>query len=180
MTECRKELNIDSLRQRVRNVKRLNGQETSQVNEDYFIATHLMHDIVKNIGQQFDNSMQEEGLVGAAWMVLMMTYSSEEQKIIATDICENLAQNKSTISRIIESLIEKKFLIRQPDEVDRRKIYLHVTEQGKQYVQKKLIPHGQYQLSLWDGVDIEILLPQLIRFWNNTRKIKIGKNNNEI
>jgi DNA-binding MarR family transcriptional regulator len=157
MSEANKELSIEYLQQRIQSVKDMNPH--MNICENSIITTRLMIQAVKNIEKQIELDMNKDGLVGASWMVLVIAYSSNEQKIIASDICETLGQNKSTTSRIIESLIEKKFVERMADGEDRRKVYLHITNEGKQYVQSKLALHHEYNEKIWKNININEFLP---------------------
>lgn len=167
MTDCQKELNPEILLQRIAHVKKMNFDNMTAPKEN-ILCGRLIVQIAKNMEKQVEIDMEKDGLVGASWMVLIITYSSEEQKVIASDINETLAQNKSTTSRIIESLIEKQFIVRKPDETDRRKIYLHITDEGKKYVEKKLALHNTYHSKIWEGIDVNILLPQMIKMLENS------------
>jgi DNA-binding MarR family transcriptional regulator len=169
MSEFQKELNPEVLLQRIAHVKKMNG-DTMSMPEENILCGRLIVQIAKNMERQVEIDMEKDGLVGSSWMVLIITYSSQEQKVIASDICEALAQNKSTTSRIIESLIEKKFIVRKPDEIDRRKVYLHITQEGKKYVETKLALHNTYHSKIWEGIDVNTLLPQMIKMLENSYK----------
>lgn len=171
MSDCKIELSIDYLQQRISNVRKMNPHLT--VAQDYIVASRLMMQAANNIQQQVELDMAKDGLVGAAWMVLMITYSSEEQKVIASDICAALDQNKSTTSRVIDSLIDKQLVNRSADNVDRRKVYLHITPQGKKYVEEKLAIHEKYTQKIWAGIDIHAFLPQVNTLLQNTYQHKL-------
>lgn len=56
--------------------------------------------------------MQEFGLSCTSWGVLMITYDTEKNKILPSELSEILRQPKSTMTRIIEELINKKYIER--------------------------------------------------------------------
>lgn len=168
MTCYKKELSVEYFQQRIQNVKDLNPDMI--ISENHVIAGRLMVQAANNMERQIELNMANDGLVGAAWMVLIIIYSNQEQKVIASDICDSLDQNKSTTSRIIESLIEKQFVIREADSIDRRKTYLHITAEGKIYVEKKLTIYHAYMDKVWEGVDVDALLPQMSKLLANTYK----------
>lgn len=56
--------------------------------------------------------MQEFGLSCTSWGVLMITYDTEKNKILSSELSEILRQPKSTMTRIIEELINKKYIER--------------------------------------------------------------------
>lgn len=57
-------------------------------------------------------------------------------KDTAADIVEFRMLSKSNVSNAVESLIQKKLILRKPDEMDRRKIHLSLTAEAKPIVQE--------------------------------------------
>jgi DNA-binding MarR family transcriptional regulator len=72
----------------------------------------------------------------------------------ASDVAPQLGMESTSLSRIIQSLEEKKLIIRQPDKSDRRKIKLVLTAKGKS--QKELAKN-------------------IVRNFNHMVELKIGK-----
>lgn len=129
---------------------------------DEFSAMRLLISISKNLEMMREKQMQEYGLHGLSWLVLVMTYSSEEQKIIPTQICTALNQAKATMTRIIDELIEKEYLTREHDLVDRRKVFVSITEKGQEFVSSQLMNNHIKQIkNLWKGCDVKLLIEQL-------------------
>lgn len=159
---------LDFFKQKAKKLK----QCYSKFSEDKLISTRMMFEVTKTIEFNFEEKMALDGLVAACWPVLIMAYSAEGQKIIAADICSALTQNKSTTSRVIDSLIDKGFLKREADNQDRRKIYIYISEEGKQYVEKLLPMYSNFQTELFEGVDLQILQEQLFKMWINVKRIK--------
>lgn len=158
---------LDAFRERIRKIKC-----TSECMESYIVATHLMFEITKSIEAMKERNMQKEGLPGPAWLILIMAYSAEDEKLIASDICSVLSQNKSTISRIIDLLIEKNFLKRVYDTEDRRKIYLYITEEGKQFVDKKMPENATQFSAIWEDIDTDKLIPVMLKALSNLKDIQ--------
>lgn len=169
---CTKELTLDFLKERVQKIN-LGAPNSKTFNENHIIGCRLLYEISQNIQQQVDIDMSRFGLVGEAWIVLLIVYSSTEEKIIANDICLHLGKNKSTTSRIVDSLIQKKFLTRIPDEKDRRQVFLHITEEGKQFVNQNMESHINFHEQLWKGIDMDIFLKQIIQLNMNSKTAQI-------
>jgi DNA-binding MarR family transcriptional regulator len=72
----------------------------------------------------------------------------------ASDIAPQLGMESTSLSRIIQSLEEKKMIIRQPDKIDKRKIKIVLTAKGKS--QKELAKN-------------------IVRNFNHMVELKIGK-----
>jgi DNA-binding MarR family transcriptional regulator len=172
MDNCDKEFSLDFLGERIQRVKSLLSNAKG-IDEKQIISCRLLYELSENMQQEIDNHMSEYGLVGEAWIVLMIVCSSTEGKLIANDICCHLGKNKSTTSRIVESLIQKKFLIRIPDENDRRQIFLHITEEGKKFINENIDSHIRYHKELWKGVDIDLFLKQIIQLHLNSKQAKM-------
>lgn len=139
---------------------------------DEFSAMRLIISISKNLEAKREKQMQKYGLHGLSWLVLVITYSSEEQKIIPTQICTALNQAKATMTRIIDELIDRGYLTREPDVVDRRKVFIHITEKGKEFVSSELMStHIKHIKDLWEGCDIKMVIEQLDKALNNLEKL---------
>lgn len=52
-----------------------------------------------------------------------------------TLLADDLYKDKTTITRMIDTLVKKEFVERKPDENDRRSICLHLTKEGKEGVE---------------------------------------------
>jgi DNA-binding MarR family transcriptional regulator len=72
----------------------------------------------------------------------------------ASDIAPQLGMESTSLSRIIQSLEEKKMILRQPDKSDKRKIKIVLTAKGKS--QKELAKN-------------------IVRNFNHMVELKIGK-----
>jgi DNA-binding MarR family transcriptional regulator len=135
---------------------------------DEFSAMRLIISISKNLETKREKQMQKHGLHGLSWLVLVMTYSSEEQKMIPTQICTTLNQAKATMTRIIDELIDRGYLMREHDLVDRRKVFISITEKGKEFVSSELMSTHIKQINnLWQGCDVKLLIEQLDRALSN-------------
>jgi DNA-binding MarR family transcriptional regulator len=134
---------------------------------DIILSMKLYLEVGKRTNEYIEKSMSKDGLVGASWMVLMMLYSVENEDVYAKDICENLAQNKATLSRIVESLVKKGFVIYSELENDRRKNILKLTEDGKIYIKDKIIEHSKFFNKLYDGVNRESVKEDMTKLLNN-------------
>ena len=140
--------------------------------ESQLIAGRMMFEVSKVIEANFENYMVEEGLIGGCWPILMMAYASDEYSISATEINQAFVKNKSTTSRMIDSLIDKGFMERKGNDSDRRKIELILTAKGKDYVQSIFPKSALFTQSLFEGVDVPALHKELIKVWANAQKLK--------
>lgn len=141
------------------------------LNEDYIIATKLNIEVAKKMNEFNEKSMSKDGLVGQAWIILMMIYSSEED-LCAIDLCDYLGQSKATLSRIIESLKEKSLIDEIENKVDRRKYNLIITPEGEKYIKEKIKEHKHFYNEIFKDVDIEKLNPEMLKILENINNYK--------
>lgn len=172
MVYPKRQLSIEELKKKISNVQNL-GDVTSDFCVEKIITIQLIKELANNINSALEISMEKDELIGSSWMVLIMIYSSENQQIIATDICQMLGQNKSTTSRIVESLITKRFLERKNDTIDRRKVYLTITKEGKNYVKGRLPKHNNYHNKILKGVNLSVLLPEINKILLNSHNLNL-------
>lgn len=131
----------------------------------------IMQMVSSFIQGHIEKQMAKYGLLGDAWMVLMMVYNSEKEQIISTQVCESLGSNKSTMTRMVDSLIEKGFLEREYDASDRRKIFLKITKAGKKMLESNIESHGKFMREAWNGIDIKIVSQNLEQLLKNLEKL---------
>lgn len=88
----------------------------------------------------------------------------------ATDIVEYRGFLKSAVSKSVESLIQKGYLKRVPEQSDRRKIHLVITEQTEQIIIKLVKIQRECITLLLKGIskeELEIYMKVIKQFSNN-------------
>lgn len=68
--------------------------------------------------------------------VLLFLYSFE-QEILAGQIAKNLELSPSRVTNILNSLDKKRLIKKRIDSSDKRRVYISLTEYGKQYIKQK-------------------------------------------
>lgn len=132
---------------------------TFSLNES--VVTRLLFKTTKHFEKIMDTRMQRFGLSCTSWGVLMITYDTEKNKILPSELCEILRQPKSTMTRILEELIVKKYVEREHDCIDRRKIFISITEEGKKFILDNISAHDEILKKVWNGCDIELIMNEL-------------------
>jgi DNA-binding MarR family transcriptional regulator len=91
--------------------------------------------------------------------ILILTTLESQPEISQKDIAQLLFKDYASITRMIELLVKKQYLLRQIHEVDRRKFHLLITEKGKSTLIKlKPIILKNRADALEDLTDEQILL----------------------
>jgi DNA-binding MarR family transcriptional regulator len=75
------------------------------------------------------------------WVLLALARSHQ----LTTELARQFMVTEPTITRMVDALVRKGYVERQPDEKDRRKIYLQLTPVGRQVSDES---HGQFRLAL--------------------------------
>lgn len=165
MTKCPKEFDVSFFENKIKKIKSKLGQKNFDT--DFILVTKLILESSKRIHEQINQSMQKEGLVGSAWVVLMIVYSEDTRPIYASDICDFLGESKATVSRVIESLKQKELLVYTQAEGDRRKQSLALTQKGQDFVKLKAQEHGAYYKKLYTGASLKEAKNFLLTILNN-------------
>lgn len=77
------------------------------------------------------------------------------EKDTAADIVELRMLQKGNVSQAVESLNKKSLLQRKPDEADRRKIHLFMTEEAEPIVQSIEGFRKEFQEEIFAGISVE-------------------------
>lgn len=67
-------------------------------------------------------------------------------------------------------MIERGFLDREHDNQDRRKVFITITEQGKQFIIDNMESHDAILKDIWEGCDIENVITVLGKALDNMEK----------
>lgn len=119
----------------------------------------------KNISQVVSDITIDQCLV----LMILDKNSTYSQK----EIAELIFKDNASITRIIELMVQKSYLIRRPNELDRRKFILEITEKGKNTIETLTpIIHKNRQVAL-EGLskeEIELLDKILAKIILNCKK----------
>lgn len=69
-------------------------------------------------------------------MVRCMQIVSKNELVTIQDIANKLGVSHNTASEHVKRLIEKKYLIKEKDKVDKRRVNIQLTEQGRDILKK--------------------------------------------
>ena len=90
----------------------------------YFLANRL----TRTLKRAFDRRLESHGLTAATWCAMMAL--AENGPLTQKQLSEILALENSTVTRTIDRLVEKDFVVRQPVPHDRRSSIISLTEKG--------------------------------------------------
>ncbi len=102
----------------------------------YFLTTRLSRELKKS----FDKNLEHLGLTSAMWCVLMVII--EQGEITQKEISECLSIETPTVTKILDNLSKRDYILRLPHKTDRRAFKVSLTEKGKK-VKDEIINSGE-------------------------------------
>ena len=111
---------------------------------DYRTINHFMG-LAREYGQKH---LKESGISNTECLICSYVYSNN----ICTqdDVVKELKMEKSTVTKALQSLEKKNYLIRTTDSVDKRKKIIELTVQGKKNSAKIFNIHDKWLISIMD------------------------------
>ncbi|MEP2947357.1 MAG: MarR family transcriptional regulator [Lentilitoribacter sp.] len=120
----------------------------------------------KTLSQGFE----EEGLFVSAeeWAILLILWSKGEQT--PTALADVTFRDRTTITRLIDQMVKKQFVVREHDEKDRRRVLIKASGKG-QALKDELVPIAKSMIATaTSGIspqDIETTVKTLNQMTNN-------------
>lgn len=101
--------------------------------ETIFEIIHNMDKVTNNLIIEWNKIFSED--LGISH-ILILAHLHVNGKSRPTDMAKTLGLTPPTVTHLSEKLVKKKFVDRSPDELDRRIIYLEITDNGKKTLQQ--------------------------------------------
>lgn len=120
----------------------------------------------KTLSQGFE----EEGLIVSAeeWAILLILWSKGEQT--PTALADVTFRDRTTITRLIDQMVKKQFVVREHDEKDRRRVLIKASDKGEA-LKDELVPIAKSMIATaTSGIspqDIETTVKTLNQMTNN-------------
>jgi DNA-binding MarR family transcriptional regulator len=84
-----------------------------------------------------------------------MLYQAEGNHMLIGDFADGLNVSPTNISKLVDSLVADGFVRRTPLEIDRRKTWAELTEEGRELIEAVLPTIAQGVEETWAGLDDE-------------------------
>ena len=95
------------------------------------------------------------GVTPEMWLVLSRLYARDGQ--YQTQIADSTFRDRPNTSRIIAGLEERGYIRKERDPADRRRIRIHLTERGEEFVRDMAPLAARTRDGLYEGLDDEEL-----------------------
>lgn len=137
----------------------------SQSNEIYSNYSFLLEKTNKKIKQYAKQQFRALGFEVTVdqWAVLKILYENEQLSQVA--LAQLTHKDTPTLTRILDLLSQKEFIVRQHDAQDRRRVRVCLTESGKKTVAKMLPEVRKIRMHAWQHLT-EDDFKQFVRILN--------------
>lgn len=133
--------------------------EDSKISLKLFV---VLNRALQSIQKKVVKDIKRYGLNLTEFAVLELLYNKGEQPI--QKIGKKVLLASSSITYVVDRLEEKKFIKRRACPNDRRVIYAHLTDEGKELMEKTFPEHEEAISKIFGGLTIEekkVLIHQL-------------------
>ena len=125
------------------------------------MLTRLLLHIGRGMAGMLEQQIRPFGLAEAEFRVLTALFSQPDGVAHPSDLCARTSQSPANMSRISDALVSRDLITRASSVQDRRRMVLHITEQGEALV-RRLLPLLHAPLKEMFGEFSEAELQQLI------------------
>ena len=130
--------------------RRLPGSPREEV-----VLTRLLLHIQPLLLGYFNQSLAVHDMNETTWMALMVLYAHPEEKLMPSELSDALAFSRTNATRVVDDLVTRGLIRRQPCGVDRRRTYLELTDSGLAFIERVMPGQRQQVRELWAVFDNE-------------------------
>lgn len=128
------------------------------------INEYLAH-LLAQANRRVNRQLSLEGITLEHWRALKVI--SDNRGVTMRELSEELMQNFPTLTKIIDKMVLEALVYRLPDEVDRRKVRLFISDKGKAVLEQQNDRLDDHQGKLEDAygsVEAQMLKEMLEQF----------------
>ncbi|MBM7342075.1 MarR family winged helix-turn-helix transcriptional regulator [Pantoea coffeiphila] len=116
------------------------------------INEYLAHLLVQ-ANRRVNRELSLEGITLEHWRALKII--SDRDGVSMRELSEELMQNFPTLTKIIDKMVQEALVYRRPDEVDRRKVRLYMSDKGSAVLQQQNGRLNEHQTKIEDAYGSE-------------------------
>lgn len=116
------------------------------------INEYLAHLLVQ-ANRRVNRELSLEGITLEHWRALKII--SDRDGVTMRELSEELMQNFPTLTKIIDKMVQEALVYRRPDEVDRRKVRLYMSDKGSAVLQQQNGRLNEHQTKIEDAYGSE-------------------------
>ncbi|MFB6435025.1 MAG: transcriptional repressor MprA [Candidatus Malihini olakiniferum] len=128
------------------------------------LCMHMQNKILEHCNK----ILLEEGINETLFMALITLDSQESRSIQPSELSEFLGSSRTNATRIADKLEKRGWIERCKIDSDRRCLHLHITDEGKAFLDRLLPPQHQSLHFLWSALEkneqkqLEFLMRKLL------------------
>lgn len=100
------------------------------------LTSRLLVHLGRELSALVDQRLRPHGLTDIEFRTLMVVHSHRDSGTYPGELCTSLGNSPANITRITDLLVERGLLNRLPDEQDRRRLTLRLSDRGVSLVQR--------------------------------------------
>ncbi|MGG2140475.1 transcriptional repressor MprA [Symbiopectobacterium sp. RP] len=112
--------------------------------------------------------LREQGINETLFMALITLESQESRSIQPSELSAALGSSRTNATRIADELEKRGWIERRENDSDRRCLHLHMTDEGKAFLDRLLPPQHQSLHFIWSALEkdeqkqLEVLMRKLL------------------
>lgn len=130
----------------------------------------LIYEVSRLMRRDFDARVQSLGLTQVQWRAI--AHIARQEGCNQTVLADVLEVKPITLTRLIDRLVEAGWIVRQPDQRDRRAMQLYLTEKARPLLKTMLEKSLQTRAKALQGVSED----EFASLFNTLKKMKTNLN----
>lgn len=102
-----------------------------------YLMAHAMKAVSGRLLEKFKNIGYP--ITRHQWLIMAKTFHFEDEKLLQGDIVDMMLGDKTQVTRAVDDLVKKRWIIQEIDKDDRRNRVLKITDKGKKIVPKLMV-----------------------------------------
>jgi MarR family transcriptional regulator for hemolysin len=134
----------------------------------------LMHDVSRLRRTVFDSFVRPLGVTRSQWWVI--AHLGRHDGMIQTDLAKVLDLGKASLGSLVDRLEVSEFIVRRPDEIDRRAKRVYLTAKGNALIAQIKAPSHELSERMLEGMSPDrrsLLVELLSQVRHNLLAIKV-------
>ncbi len=117
------------------------------------LLPHLLARASHSLSEKFMAEVRDRGFTARQWRVMGSLW--DEESLTLTELSDVVFCEQSTTTRLVERLVELNLLGKRPEESDRRKSHIFLTDEGRRQIGDLVKLSEQYEKDIAElfGVD---------------------------
>lgn len=132
------------------------------------LRVRLLHHALRTLANDLEAFFAARGVSASGWAMLMMLHSASGAQVNPSLLSASLVQSRTHMTRVADELVEKGWVSREANPLDRRRIDLAVTREGRRFIEKTLPAAWRHYeallapLSRAEGEQLERIMRKLL------------------